>query len=66
MQTDHVAVRLRVDLIERIDALIPLLSTIGHDAKRSDVLRALIVTALADVEADPTILTARPTATPAP
>ncbi len=42
MATKHVAVRLDEETLARVDALIPTLSTPWHQAKRSDVLRALI------------------------
>jgi len=60
MPTEHVAVRPHPDLVARIDALTPLLSTKGHEARRSDALRALLVVAFEAVDADPGILTARP------
>lgn len=49
----HVAVRLSQGEVERIDALIPRLSTDWHEANRSDVLRAAIVRGLPAVEAGP-------------
>jgi hypothetical protein len=39
----HVAVRLEVATIAKIDTLIPALSTACRKAKRSDVFRALII-----------------------
>jgi|HubBroStandDraft_4_1064222.scaffolds.fasta_scaffold537361_2 hypothetical protein len=42
MATKHVAVRLDEPTLAQVDALIPVLSTPWHKAKRSDVLRALI------------------------
>jgi hypothetical protein len=49
----HVAVRLDVATLARIDALMPRLSEEWHQATRSDVLRALILTALEDAEKNP-------------
>lgn len=49
-QKEHVAVRLEVEQVERIDALIPHFSAIGYDAKRSDVLRALFSVGLVVLE----------------
>jgi len=46
MTTQHVAVRLDDETIARVDALIPLLSTPWRRARRSDVLRALILAGL--------------------
>jgi len=42
MATKHVAVRLDEQTLARVDALIPVLSTAWHRAKRSEVLRALL------------------------
>jgi hypothetical protein len=42
MATKHVAVRLDEQTLARVDALIPALSTPWRQARRSDVLRALI------------------------
>lgn len=50
MSTNHVSVRLDAETIARVDALAPQLSTQWRPATRSDVLRALILTALADHE----------------
>ena len=47
MSTNHVSVRLDAETIARIDALAPQFSTEFRLATRSDVLRALILTALA-------------------
>lgn len=46
MPNRHVAVRLDESTLARIDALIPTLSTPWRQARRSDVLRALILTGL--------------------
>jgi hypothetical protein len=51
MSTNHVSVRLDAETIARIDALAPQLSTEFRLATRSDVLRALILTALAAAQA---------------
>ncbi|MEP7124435.1 MAG: hypothetical protein ABJE95_26140 [Byssovorax sp.] len=63
MSTNHVSVRLEPEIIARVDALEPHFSTQWRPATRSDVLRALILTALASHEAqalagDPPTLTA--------
>lgn len=50
---DHVAVRLDDATRDRVDALIPSLSTDWHKANRSDVLRAVLLRGLPLVEADP-------------
>ena len=47
MSTNHVSVRLDAETIARVDALAPHFSTQWRAATRSDVLRALILTALA-------------------
>ena len=47
---DHVAVRLDAPTLERVDALKDVLSTPWHDATRSDILRALILTGLEHLE----------------
>lgn len=47
MATRHVAVRLDEQTLARLDALIPSLSTPWREARRLDVLRALIHTGLA-------------------
>lgn len=47
MATRHVAVRLDAETLARVDALIPGFSTEWREAKRSDVLRALIHAGLA-------------------
>lgn len=44
--TQHVAVRLDEETITRVDSLIPVLSMPWRKARRSDVLRALIVVGL--------------------
>jgi hypothetical protein len=47
---DHVAVRLDNLTLERVDALKEVLSTPWHEATRSDILRALILTGLEQLE----------------
>ena len=47
----HVSVRLNRELLGRVDALIPALSTPWCAAKRSDVVRALIAEGLEVFEA---------------
>jgi len=47
---DHVAVRLDNATLLRIDALKEVLSTPWHEATRSDILRALILTGLEHLE----------------
>lgn len=47
---DHVAVRLDNLTLERVDALKEVLSTPWHEATRSDILRALILTGLDQLE----------------
>ena len=47
---DHVAVRLDNVTLERVDALKDVLSTAWHEATRSDILRALILTGLEQLE----------------
>ena len=47
---DHVAVRLDNPTLERVDALKDVLSTAWHEATRSDILRALILTGLEHLE----------------
>jgi hypothetical protein len=49
----HVAVRLDKAVVARVDARAPRLSEPWGDATRSEVLRALLLTALADAEQDP-------------
>jgi predicted transcriptional regulator len=51
MSTNHVSVRLDDETIARVDALAPQFSTQWRAATRSDVLRGLILTALAAREA---------------
>ena len=46
MATQHVAVRLDEHTLARVDALIPSFSTPWRKARRSDVLRALILAGL--------------------
>ncbi len=48
---DHVAVRLDNLTLERVDSLKDVLSTPWHEATRSDILRALILTGLEQLEA---------------
>jgi hypothetical protein len=47
---DHVAVRLDNLTLERVDSLKDVLSTPWHEATRSDILRALILTGLEQLE----------------
>lgn len=47
---DHVAVRLDNVTLERVDSLKEVLSTPWHEATRSDILRALILTGLEQLE----------------
>jgi hypothetical protein len=47
---DHVAVRLDNATLGRIDALKEVLTTPWHEATRSDILRAVILTGLDDLE----------------
>ncbi|MFT3764712.1 MAG: hypothetical protein QM820_04225 [Minicystis sp.] len=60
---DHVAVRLDERMIARLDALIPVLSTEWLAARRSDVLRKVILSGLAELERQQR--TAAPAARPA-
>jgi hypothetical protein len=46
----HVAVRMDVKDVERLDALIPLVSQPWRTGTRSDVLRAVILRGLAELE----------------
>ncbi|MBI5538013.1 MAG: hypothetical protein HY898_35145 [Deltaproteobacteria bacterium] len=48
----QIAVRLEAELLARIDALAPKLSTDVHTANRSDVIRALVKKALPAYEAE--------------
>ncbi len=48
----QIAVRLEPDLLKRIDAVAPKLSTEWRQASRSDVIRALIMKALPLLEAE--------------
>ena len=48
----QIAVRLEPDLLKRIDAVAPKLSTEWRQASRSDVIRALIMKALPSLEAE--------------
>ncbi len=50
MSTRHVSVRLGTETIARVDALAPRFSSPYRPATRSDVLRALILTALAGLD----------------
>ncbi len=52
MSNRHVSVRLNAEKIDRVDALIPYLSTKYKGIKRSDVLRALIDDALPRFETE--------------
>lgn len=52
MAAQQVAFRLRDEILSRVDELMPALSTKWRDATRSDVLRVLILSALAIVERD--------------
>jgi hypothetical protein len=47
---DHVAVRLDSATLSRIDALKEVLTTPWHEATRSDILRAVILTGLESLE----------------
>lgn len=47
---DHVAVRLDTTTLTRIDSLKDILTTPWHEATRSDILRAVILTGLEDLE----------------
>lgn len=47
---DHVAVRLDNATLSRIDALKEVLTTPWHEATRSDILRAVILTGLESLE----------------
>ncbi len=60
MSTNHVSVRLDAETIARIDALAPQLSTDFRLATRSDVLRALILTALASAQSAESAVVAPP------
>ncbi len=48
----HVSVRLDAETLARVDALGPLFSTKWRPATRSDILRALILSALEQIEAE--------------
>jgi hypothetical protein len=48
----HVSVRLDAETLARVDALGPLFSTRWRPATRSDILRALILSALERAEAE--------------
>jgi hypothetical protein len=45
-QKTHASVRLESEILDRVDALIPVLSTTEHAATRSDAMRALILSGL--------------------
>jgi hypothetical protein len=45
-QKNHASVRLEPEVLDRVDALIPLFSTEEHAATRSDAMRALILRGL--------------------
>ena len=47
---DHVAVRLDLPTLERLDLLREVLSTDWHEATQSDVLRAVILNGLKQLE----------------
>jgi hypothetical protein len=49
-RAQHIAFRLDPPAVARVDALIPFLSSAWHKAKRSDVLRALVLEALPILE----------------
>lgn len=49
-KSQHIAFRLDPSAVERLDALIPSLSQPWFSAKRSDVLRALVLEALPILE----------------
>jgi hypothetical protein len=66
MATKHVAVRLDEQTLVRVDALIPSLSTPWRTARRSDVLRALILSGLEAQARGGPAWPARPTAAPTP
>ena len=44
------AIRLDDDLLDRIDALVPKLSTPWHEATRTDVIRACLLEGLPKIE----------------
>ncbi len=50
MPPHHVSVRLDPEILARVDALAPRFSTEWHAATRSDILRALVLDALARFE----------------
>ncbi len=52
MAKEYRAVRIGEDVQERLDALVPKLSTAWHEATRSDVLRAVLMRGLPLVEKD--------------
>lgn len=62
---DHVAVRLDNPTLERVDALKDVLSTAWHEATRSDILRALILTGLEHLEHEHRSALAKPKKGPA-
>jgi len=47
---DHVAVRLDTATLSRVDALKHILSTPWHEATRSDILRAVLLIGLEELE----------------
>jgi hypothetical protein len=65
---DHVAVRLDGSTLTRIDALKDILTTPWHEATRSDILRAVILTGLEGIEEEHrgTLAKQRRAAAPAP
>jgi len=48
----HISVRMNQVIIDRVDALIPAMTTPWRSAKRADVLRAVIVAGLDVLEAE--------------
>ena len=60
-QSEHAAVRLDTETLERLDALRPCFSTFWHEATESDVLRAVIVAGLDIVEGEARSTGKRPT-----
>jgi hypothetical protein len=62
---DHVAVRLDNATLARVDALKDVLSTAWHEATRSDILRALILTGLEHMEQEHKAALGKPKKAPA-
>ncbi len=50
-QSPHVAFRVSLDVLARVDALVPAVSPPWRQAKRSDVLRAALIMGLPLMEA---------------